>query len=79
MAVMMYLSRTVTVLVVLLLTIMKALVSVLQFPAPNVPDQNNTGLIGTGDRAETYTGGLKYDANNIYRLLSTPRPTTQLA
>ena len=29
-------------------------------------DQNNTGLIGTGDRAETYTGGLKYDANNIY-------------
>ena len=22
--------------------------------------------IGTGDRAETYTGGLKYDANNIY-------------
>ena len=29
-------------------------------------DQNNTVLIGTGDRAETYTGGLKYDANNIY-------------
>jgi predicted porin len=21
---------------------------------------------GNGDRAETYTGGLKYDANNIY-------------
>ncbi|EFB2838188.1 MULTISPECIES: porin OmpC [Escherichia] len=29
-------------------------------------DQNNLGFIGTGDRAETYTGGLKYDANNIY-------------
>ncbi|MFA7862339.1 porin, partial [Escherichia coli] len=29
--------------------------------------QNNTAdYIGTGDRAETYTGGLKYDANNIY-------------
>ncbi len=27
--------------------------------------QNDYGL-GTGDRAETYTGGLKYDANNIY-------------
>ena len=29
-------------------------------------DQNHDGYIGTGDRAETYTGGLKYDANNIY-------------
>ncbi|AUT96326.1 porin OmpC [Citrobacter europaeus] len=28
-------------------------------------DQNNMNF-GTGDRAETYTGGLKYDANNIY-------------
>ncbi|WP_236275640.1 porin OmpC [Enterobacter cloacae] len=27
--------------------------------------QNDYGL-GNGDRAETYTGGLKYDANNIY-------------
>ncbi|EMF0717651.1 porin OmpC [Citrobacter freundii] len=27
--------------------------------------QNNMNF-GTGDRAETYTGGLKYDANNIY-------------
>ena len=27
--------------------------------------QNDMGF-GTGDRAETYTGGLKYDANNIY-------------
>ncbi|HBD6368608.1 TPA: porin OmpC [Shigella flexneri] len=36
-------------------------------------DDQNFGLnryderyIGNGDRAETYTGGLKYDANNIY-------------
>lgn len=29
-------------------------------------DQNHTGLMGTGNRAETYTGGLKYDANNVY-------------
>ena len=37
-------------------------------PAPNVPhEQNNSArFIGNGDRAETYTGGLKYDANNIY-------------
>ncbi len=28
-------------------------------------DQNNLAL-GEGDRAETYTGGLKYDANNVY-------------
>ncbi|RPH21810.1 porin [Buttiauxella warmboldiae] len=28
-------------------------------------DQNNMA-VGEGDRAETYTGGLKYDANNIY-------------
>ncbi|MDE4081822.1 MULTISPECIES: porin OmpC [Enterobacter cloacae complex] len=27
--------------------------------------QNDYGF-GTGDRADTYTGGLKYDANNIY-------------
>lgn len=40
-------------------------------------EQNNYG-IGNGDRAETYTGGLKYDANNVYWLLSTPRLTTQL-
>lgn len=42
-------------------------------------DQNSPLYIGNGDRAETYTGGLKYDANNIYLLLSTPRPITQLA
>ncbi|EDU75995.1 outer membrane protein C [Escherichia coli O157:H7 str. EC4401] len=29
-------------------------------------DQNSPLYIGNGDRAETYTGGLKYDANNIY-------------
>ncbi|HEY3986338.1 porin OmpC [Cedecea sp.] len=30
-------------------------------------EQNNTaGLLGHGDDATTYTGGLKYDANNIY-------------
>ncbi|QBX79124.1 porin OmpC [Citrobacter tructae] len=30
-------------------------------------EQNNTAnYIGNGDRAETYTGGLKYDANNVY-------------
>ena len=30
-------------------------------------DQNNTvNYIGNGDRAETYTGGIKYDANNFY-------------
>jgi len=29
-------------------------------------DQNNNLSLGEGDRAETYTGGLKYDANNVY-------------
>ena len=30
-------------------------------------DENgNLSTYGNGDRAETYTGGLKYDANNIY-------------
>ena len=28
-------------------------------------DQNNL-VLGNGDNAETYTGGLKYDANNVY-------------
>ncbi|WP_455425205.1 porin OmpC [Dryocola sp. LX212] len=28
-------------------------------------DQNEM-LLGEGDRAETYTGGVKYDANNVY-------------
>ncbi|WP_437890101.1 porin OmpC [Phytobacter sp. V91] len=29
-------------------------------------DQNAAGVYGSGDRADVYTGGLKYDANNIY-------------
>ncbi|TNV21498.1 porin OmpC [Buttiauxella sp. B2] len=29
-------------------------------------EQNNGQWLGEGDRAETYTGGLKYDANNVY-------------
>ncbi len=29
-------------------------------------DQNAAGVYGDGDRADVYTGGLKYDANNIY-------------
>ncbi len=29
-------------------------------------DQNTQLALGRGDDAETYTGGLKYDANNIY-------------
>ncbi|ARC43704.1 porin OmpC [Citrobacter braakii] len=29
-------------------------------------DQNALGVYGNGDRATVYTGGLKYDANNIY-------------
>jgi predicted porin len=40
-------------------------------------DQNNTATLGEGDHAEVYSGGLKYDANNIYLARSTLRPTTQ--
>ena len=29
-------------------------------------DQNAVGVYGSGDRATVYTGGLKYDANNVY-------------
>lgn len=29
-------------------------------------DEQNRLNFGTGDRAETYTGGIKYDANNFY-------------
>ncbi|APR32721.1 MULTISPECIES: porin OmpC [Citrobacter] len=29
-------------------------------------DQNALGVYGNGDRATVYTGGLKYDANNVY-------------
>ena len=28
--------------------------------------QNSNAILGNGDKAEAYTGGLKYDANNIY-------------
>lgn len=28
--------------------------------------RNNPAILGRGDKAEAYTGGLKYDANNIY-------------
>ena len=42
-------------------------------PSSKRTDDQNFGLngygeryLGNGDRAETYTGGLKYDANNIY-------------
>ncbi|MDN0087055.1 porin OmpC [Yersinia nurmii] len=29
-------------------------------------EQNAPGIYGHGDRADAYTGGLKYDANNVY-------------
>jgi len=29
-------------------------------------DQNAAGVYGSGDNADVYSGGLKYDANNIY-------------
>jgi outer membrane pore protein C len=29
-------------------------------------DQNAAGVYGDGDRANVYSGGLKYDANNVY-------------
>jgi len=29
-------------------------------------DQNAAGVYGSGDRADVYSGGLKYDANNVY-------------
>lgn len=29
-------------------------------------DQNSAAYLGEGDRAETYSGGMKYDANNVY-------------
>ena len=34
--------------------------------ADRTSDQNSDALYGRGDRADAYTGGLKYDANNIY-------------
>lgn len=32
----------------------------------NNQNGNAPGILGRGDKAEAYTGGLKYDANNIY-------------
>ena len=57
------------------------------FQLKRTDDQNGSYIsngvarnyIGTGDRAETYTGGLKYDANNIYLAAQAiSGPTTQL-
>lgn len=53
----------------------------------NVLDDQNFGLngygeryLGSGDRAETYTGGLVNTTLTTFPpLLSIPRPTTQLA
>jgi len=38
------------------------------FQSDRTNDQNSTtsGILGSGDKAEVYTGGLKYDANNVY-------------
>ena len=35
-------------------------------PRKRTADQNALGVYGNGDRATVYTGGLKYDANNVY-------------
>ena len=48
-------------------TSMTVSVLVVRCPVPSVHGiRTSTGLMGTGNRAETYTGGLKYDANNVY-------------
>ncbi|OMQ26758.1 porin OmpC [Serratia oryzae] len=37
------------------------------FISDRTNDQNgNSSILGRGDRAEAYSGGLKYDANNVY-------------
>jgi len=38
------------------------------FQSDRTNDQNSatSGILGSGDKAEVYTGGLKYDANNVY-------------
>ncbi|PRD16721.1 porin OmpC [Pantoea coffeiphila] len=36
------------------------------FSSDRTDDQNNSAVLGHGDRATAYSGGLKYDANNIY-------------
>lgn len=36
------------------------------FSSDRTNTQNSSALLGKGDKAEAYTGGLKYDANNVY-------------
>ncbi|AVJ18554.1 porin OmpC [Serratia sp. MYb239] len=39
------------------------------FSSDRTNEQNgykNPGILGSGDKAEAYSGGLKYDANNVY-------------
>ncbi len=36
------------------------------FSSDRTTDQNDAAVLGHGDKATAYTGGLKYDANNIY-------------
>ncbi|GAA3600821.1 MAG: porin OmpC [Gibbsiella quercinecans] len=36
------------------------------FSSDRTNDQNSATLLGQGDKAEAYSGGLKYDANNVY-------------
>lgn len=36
------------------------------FSSDRTSDQNSPAVLGHGDRATAYSGGLKYDANNIY-------------
>lgn len=36
------------------------------FSSDRTDSQNRGALLGQGDKAEAYSGGLKYDANNIY-------------
>ncbi|GAA3884850.1 porin OmpC [Gibbsiella dentisursi] len=36
------------------------------FSSDRTNDQNSAALLGQGDKAEAYSGGLKYDANNVY-------------
>ncbi|MTD28653.1 porin OmpC [Erwinia sorbitola] len=36
------------------------------FSSDRTDTQNSNALLGNGDKAQAYTGGLKYDANNIY-------------
>ncbi|KQN55139.1 porin OmpC [Erwinia sp. Leaf53] len=36
------------------------------FSSDRTTDQNSPAALGHGDKATAYTGGLKYDANNVY-------------